>query len=944
MSRAGEQSVVAHVVPHTHWDREWYWPFEAFRGRLVEVIDSVLELLQADDRYRGFMLDGQTVLLEDYLEIRPERQWTIAELVAAGKLEIGPWYVLADEFLVSPESLIRNLAVGTDLCEKFGRRVNVAYTPDSFGHISQLPLVARGFGLDSIVFERGVGDEGEELGAEFSWECADGSDRVFAVHLLQTYSGAAGAGHDDWEYRDEYSAERARRHMQAVLYGADGVELGDMPLWLRESIERIRGGALAYVRSGSVLLLNGSDHLFPQANLPELIEDMNAAFDSVVFRHATLTEYVDLARTYAHQPPVHRGEFRGSRYHHVLPGVLSTRMYLKQANNRLESRVERVSEPLAAAAWLLSATETPARLVSAAATRLLQNHPHDSICGCSVDEVHRQMMHRNAVVTDALDYAEQRAIDQLSGAHGCDRVIVFNPLPVATTHPVTVELTLPYGAGRKLRLRDECGNAAPCVTNVSAIHEPGRSDRYVDRVEATIVAPLRPAGFTSFSVDPSGENRRGDERDAASGAAGGNSAGSAADGDGPICASERSDGTVVLTGSRIEASIAADGTITISDREGGRTLETRPYFEDVADGGDEYDFSSVDGDAPIRIEAPYSVTLVTANAAEATAKLIYRAAIPERLTDTRDRRTGSVALNISLYLTVRPGSPSLGMKVAFENRASDHRMRIGVPTGRRSDEAVAEGHFDVLRRPITERMPHRDWFQKPQPTSHNRRFVLAHDGEAGVALLNRGLPEYEARAGERGVDLLVTLLRSVGWLSRHDLCSRPQSAGPNIETPDAQCLGEHTFELALYPFTGGWDESELTVEADRLNCPPVAFLSGAVAQALSLISVSPPVCLSTVRKARERDGVIVRVWNPADRAVTADLATGFDLDAVRETRLDEQITGEVVHDGRRIALEMAPKAVRTLELVPAGGVRRAGDTSAAIEYSFYDRSNPALPE
>ena len=491
---APRTALTAYVVPHTHWDREWYQPFEVFRARLVDVVDGVLALLaEADQRYPRFTLDGQAVVLDDYLAVRPERRGEIERLVRAGRLRIGPWYVLADEFLVSPEALVRNLQAGRAACDALGGPMPVAYTPDSFGHVAQLPLLVDGFGLKGVVFERGVGDEGERLGTEFRWVAADGRTEVFAVHLVGTYSSATALGHLDWEYQDAYDPERAARQVRAALFGPAAGEAA-FPTWLRDALERLPDGIAGYTRSGHVLLLNGSDHLFAQRNLPEALDDVRSALPEVTIKHADVEEYVDAPR-----PPLatlerFQGEFRSSRYHHVLSGVWSTRMPLKQANHAAETRLERYAEPLLVAAAVLHGHDDRA-LLDLAWRQLLLNHPHDSICGCSVDPVHRAMHARSEQVLQLGDELCRRAVAALTADVLEPTLAVYEPLPEAGWTVVHAELEVPAGQGSELTLRGEDGRPLPVQRRVARHPAPGRSDAQVDRVALVVRgahAPARP--------------------------------------------------------------------------------------------------------------------------------------------------------------------------------------------------------------------------------------------------------------------------------------------------------------------------------------------------------------------------------------------------------------------------------------------------------------------
>src|SRR5688572_15107428 len=197
------------LVPTTHWDREWYRTFQAFRARLVDTIDRVLELMETDPAYT-FLLDGQTIVLEDYLEIRPHRREDLERYIQAGRIEIGPWYVQPDSFLPSGETHIRNLLEGRRVGQAFGPVTTAAYTPDSFGHPAQFPQLVAGFGLGHFVYWRGNADEIVELPAEYAWVAPDGT-AVLACHLWEGYGNASGLPHDT-----EAAVKRLRKTVDAL--------------------------------------------------------------------------------------------------------------------------------------------------------------------------------------------------------------------------------------------------------------------------------------------------------------------------------------------------------------------------------------------------------------------------------------------------------------------------------------------------------------------------------------------------------------------------------------------------------------------------------------------------------------------------------------------------------------------------------------------------------
>ena len=361
------------VVPHTHWDREWYLPFEQFRLRLGAVVDGVLDTLERDPSFTTFTLDGQAIVLEDYVEVRPENEGRLRALLDAGRLEVGPSYVLPDEILVGGEPLVRNLLLGRHVCRRFGVEPSRAgYLPDSFGHPAQMPQILAGFGIRTCLFSRGMGDQLDDVGVLFRWHA--GPAEIVACQMHPHYDNFARL------------------------------------TWYHDAEERVRGivdafGDLVRAAGSDVIVLaNGSDHLPIEPELPEILAELSRTFGAE-FR---IGRYED------HAPetgglPEYEGELVGSRLQNVLRGVNSARIYLKQANERAERRLLAI-ETAAALRTLRGEAPYPAADLRLAWRNLLRNHPHDSICGCSCDEVHRDMLVRYEQLDRTLDYVEREAL------------------------------------------------------------------------------------------------------------------------------------------------------------------------------------------------------------------------------------------------------------------------------------------------------------------------------------------------------------------------------------------------------------------------------------------------------------------------------------------------------------------------------------------------------
>jgi membrane-associated phospholipid phosphatase len=391
-------------VPHTHWDREWYEQFEGYRARLVPMVSKLLDVLERDSTFRSFTFDGHTIWAEDYLEKRPEDRSRIEALVRAERLFIGPWYVLADNLLVSGESLLRNFQEGLRVSASFGRAMRVGYVADPFGHPAQTPQLLRGFGYSSYVFSRGVGDEGERVGAEFRWQSPSG-DRVLATHLVDHYSGGLQLVGDGTETPQEL---RAR---------------------VRRGLGRMLDATTAYANGSTLLFMVGDDHVDAYARLPEAVAAVREALPNVDARIASLEEY---EAAMAEARGTVDGEMVRGRYRPILRGVNSSRVWIKQENVACERLLLERCEPFDALAGGVARDE-----VRALWRTLLQNHPHDSICGCSIDPVHDvDMAPRFARVRSDGEALANRLEQQLAGRG--DAAVVWSAVPWERDAVVTI--------------------------------------------------------------------------------------------------------------------------------------------------------------------------------------------------------------------------------------------------------------------------------------------------------------------------------------------------------------------------------------------------------------------------------------------------------------------------------------------------------------------------
>ncbi len=383
-----------YFVVHTHWDREWYQPFQQMRARLVAMADRMIPLVERGT-IPSFHFDGQTIVLDDYLEMRPRAEPRLRNLIRAGKIQVGPWYVLADSFLVSGESLIRNLEIGMAIARRFGRPLDVGYLPDQFGHIGQMPQILAGFGFTTAVLWRGVGADVNRN--RFTWEALDGSS-VLTVYLPNGYSNGANL---PLETVDSFVARA----------------------------EQIASRERDFAAGTPILVMNGTDHAPPDARLSERINEARE-ISAMTFETGSLENYVRrLADLPLDGTPRHRGELRSPSRSHLLPGVTSARTWIKQRDFENCRALERFADPLAALANAVGRGAGLDEFLEMAWRTEIQNHPHDSICGCSVDQVHIDMRYRFDQAAMLAETTVRRAAAACLDVRNVDasEIAVFNP-------------------------------------------------------------------------------------------------------------------------------------------------------------------------------------------------------------------------------------------------------------------------------------------------------------------------------------------------------------------------------------------------------------------------------------------------------------------------------------------------------------------------------------
>jgi alpha-mannosidase len=897
-----------HLISHTHWDREWYLTYEQFRLRLVGLIDRLLDLMEQHPDFEYFHLDGQTIVLHDYLELRPGQEPRLRALIESGRILVGPWYDMPDEFLVSGESLVRNLALGHRVARTFGTPMPVGYLPDLFGHVAQMPQILRQFGLDNAILWRGFGG----ARAEYWWQAPDGS-RVLMMHLP----------------REGYcNATRVHLSPDAMI----------------ERTARAIEAESARTAVGEVLLMNGVDHVEPHPIIPELTRQLRETRGLDV-RHSTLPAYVDAVRSAVRDghglalETVH-GELRGGEeYANLLPGVFSARVYIKQANARVQTLLEKRAEPLAVFASMLGARYPQEELAYAWRT-LLQNHPHDSICGCSIDPVHEENMTRfaraeqvaRAIVDESATVIARAVPPSPSGAL---RLVAINSTGVPFNGVIDAVVDLPYEDAEPRRPDPEALDAPvslwPRNANITALTTPdGTSVPFHISSHEDVVTFVLMRHDTPWAL----RARRLRVQFAGQVPACGYASFDATVGESTSAAK----GSTLRSGDRfaendmVRLSINEDGTVDIVDRTTGTRYPRCGELEDVADVGDEYNYSPPRTDRRLTSADAENVRITREQ--DGPLRTVFRIDltlhVPASIRPDRSARADElVEMPISTRVSLDAHSARVGFTVTVENPAKDHRLRMLFPVGAESiSEVRAETAFGVATRPARRERPAHVRMEVPVSYGPTATFTEAGGAAAGAIVFGEGLVEYEAYTEEKP-RLALTLLRSVGFLSRDDLSMRPSGhAGPGLATPAAQCFGRHEFRLAFEPRHQAPAAADLFSRAASFSAPPLVVTAagpgGTLPPTGRFLHVDPVrggIVLSACKKADDRDSVVIRVFNPDAAPASVRLGTRHGVGQAFVTDLHETRHREVAVRNGLVETPVAGCQIATFDLTARDAMR-----------------------
>lgn len=845
-----------HIIPHSHWDREWYLPFEKHRTRLIDLLDDLIEVMEANDDYTYYHLDGQFAVIEDYLEVRPSMKDRLFALIRQGRIKVGPWYVLQDEYLTSGEANVRNMLYGIRLCKEIGAEpVKCGYFPDAFGNISQAPQIVRGFGIDNAVFGRGVNDVGADneiikqngmSNSELIWRSPDGSE-VIGVMFCNWYHNA--------------------------------MELPSDPEALKQRIEKIVRNTDRFATTDHLLGMNGCDHQPLQKNLHEVIKLANEVQDEVTVKQSNIEEYLEQIRENAKDLKVYEGEINSqftSGWGNLIC-TASAHVDIKQDNHEAQHLLTGIAEPLSVLLKENGGKYKEDLLLYAWRT-LMQNHPHDSICSCSCDEVYDEMKVRFMKSRTCTEEIRDYALDKLTSAittknaDGERAIVVFNLSPNKSS--AIVKANVDFGRDEKIKaiaIFDEKGNEVPAkiknLPNTFTYTLPEdrfRQPKRVNRFEVEFPVTSEGIGYVTYSVKTTKSTKC----------------------ETPLCADN------TLENEFLRVSFKENGSFDLLDKATGEVYADLNLFEDSADRGELYNYEQPAGDVAI-ISDKHAAKI------KLHEKTPYSATYKISLTLTK-------GVAITSFVTLTKGVARVDVKTTIDNKKEYHRVRALFPTGFETENVYAEGQFDIVKRKIT---PEFTW-ENPCNAQRMQTFVTLCDDKCDRALLlsTRGLAEYEVLRDGKNT-LALTLLRCVGEVGDWGY----------FPAPKGQKIGKYTLEYSILPYKKSETANAYSL-GYAFSYPQILAVGttkheGTLPESASYVSFDNEFIRASAFKKKENgSSTVLRLFNTHTESVDLTITLGEAYKSASLITLgEEEIEALDVVNGK-IALTVPAKKIITIEL------------------------------
>ena len=892
------KSKVFHVISNTHWDREWRYPFQRNRQMLVDMIDNVLDILETEPTYKAFHLDSQSIVIKDYLEVRPDKENQIKKFVEQKRLFIGPWYVLPEQFQVGGENLIRNLLLGHKISKKYGRISKIGYSPFSWGQISQLPQIYKEFGIELIMFYRGVNSL-DSPKAEFLWIGADGTEAVssrfstmprynFYFYIYRPVI------HNEFPADIEYKWSNGgvpfhfsdKQLAEEDYFIVDPAE-GYYPENINQQVEAIINDQVDDFTTAHVIWMEGHDSSGPNIKTVNIIKDIKKIFPDLNVVHSTLEDYARLLFESVDVKALKKvyGERRSSQFDrrsgNMYGYTTSARMYLKQKNFEAEKWTQFYAEPFSVFSALVGRNINDTYL-DKAWELLVQNSSHDSIGGCSLDQIHDDMMDRYRQAIEISKGVFERSVKHIARNLNLPKVndenlffVGFNPNNYLRNEVVECFLDIPkeFDEG-DFKIYDFNENVIEKQIIKIEPHQPVIEqliDRpmYFDMMRYQCLINLKNItefGYKTFWLKPIKSEKFQIQYSKS------------------FLAQKN-----ILENEFLKIKINTNGSFNLFDKLNKKEFIGLGYFYDEGESG--HAWTNVPTKPFITtLSSKPKIKLILNGNLSATYKISHLLKLSINLAERKKKSHKSVSITIDLYLTLNKNSKRVEIKIEADNKAESHRLRIMFPTNLEAKYHYGEGQFDVVKRTI-ERPDTKDWIEQPMYDFPLHQFADVNDERNGLAVLVNGLKEYEL-LNDKKKTLAITLLRGFEYVIS------PSSKQDYTYLKGSQCLGKSSYKLALYPHKGDWRNGEVYKEALNFNNPlslvQTGKARGKLPAEMSFMKVTPEeLVFSALKKSEDANAFVLRIYNPTNKKIDGKVVSFNKISKVEQVTLEEIYTKNI---------------------------------------------------
>ena len=924
-----------HIVTYTHWDREFRWEFERTRMRLVDMFDHLFEIMEKNPDYRSFLCDGQLTLIADYLEIRPEMEDTIKKYVKEGRLEIGPWFTLADCAPIQGESVVRNIQYGTKKSKELGGLLKCGYNVFSFGQIGQLPQIYANFDIDTIIFYKYM-DPKKSKYHEFIWEAPDGTKAYashlgsearwnffFAGHIPIVYD--KDAWHKDWQYTWGELGKvfhTANPDDYGWFYDILDPETSFHPENLRKGMERALKTVEGTAAPDCVLMFDGTDFTEPHPLTPEYIKALQKEYEGELeIVHSTLTDY--LTELKAKLKDVKdldtvKGPMRDGPVGSIHTDVFSTHPEVMIENSHTENTIIRYAEPMSTIAWKFGLSKYPDTYLEKIWKLMFQSHAHDSMHGLGPKTLVEGELSRLSQAGIIAKGLERKGLENITKEINTSKVsdteyflAVHNPSSFERSEIVEAYVDIPKDVILKyIIIEDMDGNPVKVQElerreNIRAgIYHPRNRNMpyYATKVHLFFEANNIPAmGFKTFKIKWAEKNIYPYPHE---------------DWDAPrILADNMLTGANQAENEYIKVKINPDGTVNITDKETGKTYENLNYFMDMGDKGNVWTYDNIPCDRIITSLGEKANVATTVNGPLCVKfKAELKMMLPKDYDFAKQQRNEVLKeMPVTVEFTLKKGSRYLEVNTTIDNTARDHYFKVCMPTGLDAEKTYAEGSFMVCEYPT-----------KPSTDGEVRGNELARhpfqlwcdtiDKKNGFAVLSDATKDYEILENDENTTVAMGLAR--GTRLRIACDNRLWMEYPGDES--AQDLQKLSYRYAFMPHTDNWENAKLYNEGLAFAAPlkvcEFGKQEGIFDTEKSFIEIEGNnLILSSVTKS-EADSTVIRLYNPTEKEVSGKVKLGFDITKATHIRLDGKDIEELKLKDNEIAVKVGKGKIYTLEV------------------------------